>query len=119
MPAPRIVEPVYVFEDSHLGVTSRSPGALPDQLCLDGFRERFHRRVVIAIARSTHRHLEPTAGAGFFGSRESGIGCRDPYGGCSPSMVAASQWPCGPTVPCPFAVFDRPGGNARRDNLAG
>jgi hypothetical protein len=34
-------------------------------------------------------------------------------------MVAASQWPCGPTVPCPFAVFDRPGGNARRDNLAG
>ena len=54
MPASRIVEAVDVFEDGHLGIASRSPGPLPDQLRLDDFEDRFDRRVVVAIASPTH-----------------------------------------------------------------
>ena len=56
MPASWIVEPVDVFEDGHLCVASCSPGSLPQQLRLDGFEERFHCRVVVAIPGSTHRY---------------------------------------------------------------
>ena len=60
MPALWIAEPIDVFEDGHLGVMSRSPRPLPQHLRLDGFEERFHRRVVVAIPGSTHRCPEST-----------------------------------------------------------
>ena len=47
MPASWIVEAVDIFEDGHLGVATCAPGPLPDQLRLDGFEDRFHRRVVV------------------------------------------------------------------------
>ena len=45
----RIVEAVDVFEDGDFGITTRSPGPLPQQLSFDGFEEGLDHRVVIAF----------------------------------------------------------------------
>ena len=58
MASARIVEPVDVFEDGDFGITTRSPGSLPQQLSLDRLEERLDCRVIIAIAFAAHRHLE-------------------------------------------------------------
>lgn len=59
MPASWIVEAIDVFEDGHLGVATRWPGLLPEQLSFDGLEEGFDSRVVVAIPSSAHGRLEP------------------------------------------------------------
>ena len=59
MAASWIVEAVDVFEDRHLSLSAGVPGVSPDQLCLDGFEERFNGGVVIAISFATHGCPEP------------------------------------------------------------
>jgi len=44
-----IIEPVDIFKDRHLSLSAGVPAVSPDQLCLDGFEERFNGGVVIAI----------------------------------------------------------------------
>jgi hypothetical protein len=57
--ASRVIEPIDVFEDRHLSLSAGVPGVSPDQLCLDGFEERFNGGVVIAISLATHGCPEP------------------------------------------------------------
>lgn len=45
MAAARIVETVDVFEDGDFGITTRSPGSLPQQRGLDRLEECLDRRV--------------------------------------------------------------------------
>ncbi len=101
----RIVEAVDVFEDGDFGITTRSPGPLPQQLSLDGFEERLDRRIVIAFrvhlnawrSRSTlcrSSTLGSHAGAGFSGNHASRIGCPDRYDECTLSAACAGRWPC-------------------------
>lgn len=58
MPSAWIVKAIYVFEDGDLCFATRPPRSLPQQLSLDCLKEGFDRRVVVAIAFATHRHLE-------------------------------------------------------------
>src|SRR6056297_1947180 len=58
MPTARIVEPVYVFEDHHLGPPRRFPRPPPDRPGPEGFEQRLHGRIVIAIALTAHGRAE-------------------------------------------------------------
>ena len=58
MSAARIVEDVDVFEDRQLRRSARRPRPLPQQLGLDRLEERLDGRIVVAISRPAHRHLE-------------------------------------------------------------
>ena len=49
MTAARIVEPVYVFEDRHLGLPPRFPRPSPDQFSFEGLEERLDGGVVVTI----------------------------------------------------------------------
>ena len=51
MAAARIVETVDVFEDGDFGITTRSPGSLPQQLGFYGFEECFNGRMVMKITK--------------------------------------------------------------------
>ena len=59
MPSARIVEAVDVLEDGQLGVSARLPRSSPYQLRLDRFEGRLYGGVIIAIALTAHRYLEP------------------------------------------------------------
>ena len=58
MATARIVEAVDVFEDGDFGITTRSPGPLPQQLGLDRLEECLDRRVIVTVSSTAHRHLE-------------------------------------------------------------
>ena len=49
-----VVEPVDVLEDGSLSLTPVWPFLPPDEFSLQGFEERLHGGVVIAIALATH-----------------------------------------------------------------
>ena len=59
MAATWIVEAIDVFEDGHLSLAPCFPRMPPDQLRLDGFKERLNRRIIVAITFARHRYLEP------------------------------------------------------------
>lgn len=81
-----IVEPVDVFEDSHLGVVPRSTGSLPQHLRLDGFEEHFDRRVIVAIPGYTHGPPEAMLAQDFF-DFVGGLRCEPP-----PEVEALERW---------------------------
>ena len=55
----RIVEAVDVFEEGDLDLATGLPVAAPDEFSLQGFEEAFDGGIVVAIAFSAHRYLEP------------------------------------------------------------
>ena len=59
MPTARVIEAVDVLEDGRLSLSAGFPIASPDQLGLDGFEEGFDGCVVLAVAFTAHRRLEP------------------------------------------------------------
>jgi len=54
-----IVEAVDVFKDRHLGLPSGLPWMPPDQFSFDGLEERLDCRIIVTIALTAHRYLEP------------------------------------------------------------
>jgi len=71
MSASRIIKPINVFEQGHLGLPACCPCIAPDQLRLKCFEEGFDNGVIrtkdavclqtmrgIAVTPSTHRHLK-------------------------------------------------------------
>lgn len=58
MPTARIIEAVDALEDRRLGVPACIPRPTPDQLGLDGFKERLDRSIVITVALAAYRHPE-------------------------------------------------------------
>jgi hypothetical protein len=58
MPPSWIIEPIDILEYRPLGLASGFPAVPPDQLCLDGFEERFHHGIVVAISFSAYRYFE-------------------------------------------------------------
>ncbi len=61
-----VIEAVYVLEDSDLDSATGLPGMPPDQFRFDGFKEGFHRGIIIAISLATH----PLPGSACLHARE-------------------------------------------------
>ena len=55
----RVVEAVDVFEEGDLNLAAGLPVAAPDQFRLQRFEEAFDGGIVVTIALTTHRNLEP------------------------------------------------------------
>jgi hypothetical protein len=55
----RIVEAIDVLEDGRFSLPPGLPGPSPDELSFDRFEEGLDGGVIIAIALTTHRYLEP------------------------------------------------------------
>ena len=58
LPASWSVELIDVLEDGSFGVTSRSPGPLPQQFSLDRLAECFSRHIIVTIPCPAHRYPE-------------------------------------------------------------
>ena len=86
------MEPVDILEYRPLGLASGFQAVPPDQLCLDGFEERFHYGIVVAISFYA-------ASKAAFDSHVNRIATRDPYDEYSPSVVAVGARPCPQLVP--------------------
>ncbi len=54
MASARIVEPVYVFEDGHLGLPTGVPCVSPDQFRFDRLEELFDGGIVVTITFAAH-----------------------------------------------------------------
>ena len=62
MATAQIVEAIDILEYRAFRLTARVPTITPDQLGLDGFKERFHHGIVVTISLATHRDLEAVLG---------------------------------------------------------
>ena len=58
MTAARVVEPIDILEYRPLGLAFGFPAVPSDQLCLDGFEERFCNGIIVAISFAAHRYFE-------------------------------------------------------------
>ena len=58
MATARIVEAIDILEYRAFRLTARVPTITPDQLGLDGFKERLDHGIVVAISFSAHRYFE-------------------------------------------------------------
>ncbi len=54
MPPPWIIEAIDILEYRAFCLTACVPTIAPDQLYLDGFKERLNHRIVVTIALAAH-----------------------------------------------------------------
>ena len=62
MPAPCIIKSVDILEYRAFFLTACIPSVTPDQLSLDGFKERLNHKIIITISLAAHRGLEAVLG---------------------------------------------------------
>ena len=55
MAVEQVIKSIDILEYCPLGLASCFPTIAPGQLGLDGFEERLHRRIIIAVCFATHR----------------------------------------------------------------
>jgi hypothetical protein len=68
VPAPWIIKSVDILEYRAFCLTACIPSVTPDQLSLDGFKERFDHRIITTISLAAH----PLPGSGLFANHERG-----------------------------------------------
>jgi hypothetical protein len=94
MPVSWIIEPVDIFKQGQFNLSSRLPGAAPDELSLESFEEGLYSRIIITIPFPAHRCKEAIFLEPFFDNGESSIDCHDRYDGCSLWVAYEVPQPC-------------------------